>query len=52
MKIAEKFKLKGNELYKKKKYHKALKYFDNAIEAFPFDGYYYSNKAQTLIKLQ
>ncbi|VWU52068.1 Hsp70/Hsp90 organizing protein [Hepatocystis sp. ex Piliocolobus tephrosceles] len=48
----EEHKLKGNELYKQKKFEEALKEYDEAIKVNPKDIMYYYNKAAVYIEMK
>uniref|UniRef100_A0A8C9GEY1 Stress-induced-phosphoprotein 1 n=1 Tax=Piliocolobus tephrosceles TaxID=591936 RepID=A0A8C9GEY1_9PRIM len=48
----EEHKLKGNELYKQKKFEEALKEYDEAIKVNPNDMTYYYNKAAVYIEMK
>merc|ERR1719393_63049 len=50
-KAADEFKAKGNELYKKKEFEKALAEYDKAIEAQPNDITYHNNKCAVWIEM-
>jgi stress-induced-phosphoprotein 1 len=50
-KEADEFKLKGNELYKKKSFEEALAMYDKAIETCPNDLTYYNNKCAVWIEM-
>lgn len=50
-KEADEFKLKGNELYKKKEFEKALEMYDKALEKEPNEILYTNNKCAVLIEM-
>ena len=50
-KEADEFKNRGNELYKKKQFAKALEMYDKAIEREPNDLTYYNNKCAVWIEM-
>jgi len=50
-KKADEFKLKGNELYKKKQFAEAIVEYDQAIAAQPNDITYYNNKCAVWIEM-
>ncbi|CRH03809.1 Hsp70/Hsp90 organizing protein, putative [Plasmodium relictum] len=50
--LGEEHKLKGNELYKQKKFEEALKEYDEAIKVNPNDIMYYYNKAAVYIEMK
>jgi len=50
-KEAEEFKLKGNELYKKKQFREALEIYDEAIEREPNEILYLNNKCAVWVEM-
>ncbi|KEG03007.1 Hsp70/Hsp90 organizing protein, putative [Plasmodium vinckei vinckei] len=50
--LGDEHKLKGNELYKQKKFEEALKEYDEAIKVNPNDIMYYYNKAAVYLEMK
>ena len=48
---AEELKVKGNDLYKSRKFDEAIEAYDSAIKLNPNDMTYYNNKAAVLIEM-
>lgn len=49
---SEEMKVKGNALFSKKKYKEAYEYYTKAIQLYPIDATYYSNRSACLLQLQ